>query len=200
MMWMWATCAGTVFVGWWWLFRRFRPPRYSVQKWARTSRLLRRVEVIPLCVPWSVQLDSYTPATCNLDGLYFWWFRLSRMDGRLRFLVEVCPYPFSRLPHNPHGRTGTSGRGVLGRYGANNCPVTVDWSPILGFVRVHDCHLVSKEKRVFYGFCDHPLNTDNAWVEADIRVRIVDDCDGTRYPCPPWLHDILRENSPFSRS
>lgn len=220
----------------WHAFRRFRPPPYTTQKYSRMSLAFTKTHVPALLVPWSVKHASYAPVVIPAaayngehdhhqedtvpsswfrDAFCFvphWWFWTTRADGTLRFLAEVSPVLFSRMPTNPYGRTGCSGRGQLPHLGPNPMVYTVVVSPSSGkCTRV----LYRKEgKLAFRGYLDHPFNTDNAWVEAEVYVTTEPpdaygtsdnpDPDPTRTstrPSPagadivamhPWLVDVLK--------
>ena len=50
---------------------------------------------------------------------------------------------------------------------------------------------------IFCGYVDHPLNTDNAWIEAQIFINEVDmpqDWPYEKEEPEPWLKKILTQS------
>lgn len=169
--------------------RRYRPSRYSTQRFSRRGDYIEKSEVSPLKVPWSVRYESYSPRG-NPHGFFpFWWLYPTFADGRRRCLVEVSPYILTPVPWNPFGRTGVVGKGLFAQYGPNRMTVTVYWSATLGFLKMA---YLGAGRRLHRGYVDHPLNTDNAWVEADIRHVELQDFAGVTEDCEEWLRPYLK--------
>ncbi len=182
----WTSCLATLLVCLW---RRYRPPKYSTQKLSRSSELIERAPIEVLKVPWTVKHMSYAPLGTIDDSCPLWWFYPTIIDGRTRLLIEVSPFTMRSVPSNPFGRTGAVGKGRLKQYGPNHMSLTVFWSRPGG---VHKVCAVKSGLPLYRGYVDHPLNTDNAWVEADIHHVEVHDCFGARESCEEWLQVILR--------
>lgn len=145
--------------------RRYKSPRYSTQRFSRRCDYMQKCQITPLKVPWCVTHKDYRPFGQISKVSPFWWFHLTQIDGCLRFLVEVSPYMFCRVPFNPFGRTGIIGKGLFPRFGPNHMIITIVWSRTFGFLKMV---YLKKGKFLYRGYIDHPMNTDNAWVEADI--------------------------------
>lgn len=183
----------TTAIIYWFFFRRFQPPRYPAQKFSRSGQFLARSAVPPLRVSWSVAFTDYTPIN-NGALTEFWWFRKTKLDGKVRFLIEVSSKIFSKMPVNPYGRTGATGNGLLTRLGPNEITITVMWSRTQGYLRKSN---VAFGKMIFCGYVDHPLNTDNAWIEAQIFINEVDmpqDWPYEKEEPEPWLKKILTQS------
>ena len=181
----------TAFFFYWLFFRRFQTPRYSSQKFSRSNQFLLRSTVPPLKVPWSVPYTDYAPVKYETTD-HPWWFRTTRLDGKVRLLVEVSARLFTKMPINPYGRTGATGKGALLHSGPNKITLTVFWSSTGGYAGESSGKL---GKRIHHGYVDHPLNTDNAWIEAEVFVH--EDFSQTSHggekpECPPWLKKILK--------
>ena len=170
-------------------FRRYRVPRFTTQKFSRRCEYLKKAAVAPLKVPWNVDYQDYNPLGAIKDT-GFWWFYLTRIDGCTRFLIEISPFTFSKVPFNPFGRTGVSGKGVFPHYGPNNMVLTIVWSRSLGFLKI----IFKKKGNILYtGYVDHPLNTDNAWIEANIYYYELQEYPGLKEDCPEWLTAFVKD-------
>lgn len=175
------------------LLLRYRRPLYTTQKFSRTTWYEQKSEVPTLKVPWSVKYDNYTPTlSTRHTSCPFWWFHLTYIDGRPRLLCEVSPYLFRTLPTNPYGRTGITGIGCLSCMGGNTLVCTVLTTLAGKVIKV----LNDKQGHCIYrGYADHPLNTDNAWVEAVVFKNISTlnrhECD-TIPPEWAWLISCLK--------
>ena len=178
--------------------RRYKPPKYSIQKHSRSSLYMQKKSVAPRDVPWVVRLHNYTPIVRENENelCLWWWFRKTRIDGRRRFLLEISPDSFSRMPTNPFGRTGLAGRGKLALTGPNVITMTIIWSKLLGFMRIA---YTKKGEHIYTGYIDHPMNTDNAWIEAEVyifldqdRARATPFIYEDRRP-EPWLMPVINE-------
>jgi len=205
---MWEFVSAAVCLGY--VFRRYKIPRYSTQKFSRRSDYMEKAAVAPLKVPWNVKHDEYNPLG-EVKETNIWWFHLTRVDGGIRFLVEVSPYTFCRVPVNPFGRTGIIGKGLFPHYGPNNMTLTIIYSKTVGFLKL----LYLKQGKFLYtGYLDHPMNTDNAWVEATIYYYELQEYEQQEYEqqeyeqqeyeqqekqkeqkeqCPEWLNTIVTE-------
>lgn len=169
--------------------RRYRVPRYATQKFSRRCEYIKRTAVAPLKVPWSVANKDYDPMG-QIKDTTFWWFNLTHIDGGTRFLIEISPFTFSKVPFNPFGRTGVSGKGMFPHYGPNNMIMTIVWSRFLGFCKII---FAKKGKFLYRGYVDHPFNTDNAWVEADYYYYEVQEYSGLKEDCPEWLTAFVKD-------
>jgi len=177
-----ALCLGYV-------LRRYRMQRYSTQKFSRKCDYMEKTAVLPLMVPWSVKYHDYSPLG-EVNETKFWWFNLTRVDGGIRFLFEVSPYTFRRVPVNPFGRTGVVGKGLFPKYGPNKMILTIVWSKTAGFLKLV---YLKKGKILYTGYLDHPMNTDNAWVEARIYYYELQEYNGIKEQCPKWLSSFVKE-------
>lgn len=167
--------------------RRYKCKNYSTQKYSRRCDYMQKSQVSPLKVPWKVRYDGYDPLGEEDARVSCWWFRLTFVDGRMRFLVEVSPYVFCRAPYNPLGRTGVMGNGLFPQCGPNYMIMTILWSDTLGFLKL----INGKEGvHLYRGYVDHPMNTDNAWVEADIYYVTVGHFSEPIDDCPAWLREF----------
>lgn len=178
-----ALCFGYV------LRRRYKMQRYSTQKFSRRCDYMKKNAVSPLKVPWNVKYHDYNPLG-EVNKKMFWWFHLTRVDGGIRFLIEVSPFMFSRVPVNPFGRTGIVGKGLFPHYGPNNMILTIVWSKTFGFLNIV---YLKKGKLLHMGYLDHPMNTDNAWVEASIYYYELQEYNGIKEQCPEWLYSFVKE-------
>lgn len=174
-----------------WICRRYRSERYFTQKYSRRCDYVKKAKLSALRVPWSVAYPEYKPLGTIGTGS-FWWFNLSYIDGHARFLVEVSPYIFCSVPFNPLGRTGAVGKGVFPHTGVNSIILTIVWSRSLGFLKML---AFQKGTLMYRGYLDHPMNTDNAWVEASIYKFEVQDYSGVTEKCPEWLEMFVKELS-----
>ncbi len=153
--------------------RRYKPPCYSTQKQSRNCKYFRKSPVMPLQVPWKIKMNQYTPEQLNNSNEFsFWWFRNCNIDGKVRLLAEVSPFMFSLVPFNPLGRTGACGKGLFPNYGPNKLILTLVWSRTFGFLRVV---YLKRGEFLYAGYVDHPMNTDNAWYEAEFYSLVVDE-------------------------
>ena len=184
---MWVFVSAALLVGY--VLRRYKTQRYSTQKFSRRCDYMEKTSVAPLKVPWSVKYNDYNP-TGEINDLRFWWFNLTRVDGDIRFLIEVSPYTFCRVPFNPFGRTGVVGKGLFPHCGPNNMILTIVWSKSLGFLKVV---YLKKGKFLYTGYLDHPMNTDNAWVEATIYYFEVQEYPGIKEKIPEWLTTFVKD-------
>jgi hypothetical protein len=150
---------------------------------------VKRTAVQPLRVPWTVKYKDYDPQG-KVKDTSFWWFNLTHIDGSTRFLVEVSPFTFSKVPFNPFGRTGASGKGVFPHHGPNIMIITIVWSRSLGFLKMI---FVKKGTFLYRGYVDHPMNTDNAWVEAVLYYYEVKEYPGLKEDCPEWLTTFVKD-------
>ena len=169
--------------------RRYRCQVYSTQRFSRQCDYMEKTKLAPLKVPWSVKYKGYEPLG-EINESMFWWFNLTSIDGKIRFLFEVSPYTFCRVPFNPFGRTGVIGKGLFPRSGPNNMIITIVWSKTLGFLKML---YLQKGELLYSGYLDHPMNTDNAWVEATVYYFEVEDDHGLKETCPEWLQIFLKE-------
>lgn len=176
-----ALCLGYV-------LRRYKIQRYSTQKFSRRCDYMDKSAVAPLMVPWRVKHNDYNPLG-EVNETKFWWFHLTRVDGGIRFLIEVCPFTFHHVPVNPFGRTGIIGKGLFPHYGPNNMTLTIVWSKTIGFLKLV---YLKKGKFWYTGYLDHPMNTDNAWVEATIYYYELQEYDGITEQCPEWLNSFVK--------
>ncbi|BFZ18401.1 hypothetical protein BsWGS_21439 [Bradybaena similaris] len=96
-------------------------------------------------VPWSVPFPEYKPVYYTsktvldqpawadkediLNGRVPEWNKLDGAVNRCSHLGIYSLDPDTKLPRNPIGRTGISGRGVLGRWGPNHAadPIVTRW-------------------------------------------------------------------------
>ncbi len=177
-----ALCLGYV-------LRRYKIQRYSTQKFSRRCDYMEKTAVAPLKVPWRVKYHDYNPLG-EVNETKFWWFNLTRVDGGIRFLIEVSPYMFCRVPVNPFGRTGIVGKGLFPHYGPNNMILTIVWSKTVGFLKLV---YLKKGTFLYTGYFDHPMNTDNAWIEASIYYYELQEYDGMKEQCPEWLNSFVKE-------
>ena len=173
---MWVFFSAALFVGY--VLRRYKVQRYSTQKFSRRCDCIKKTAVVPLKVPWIVKHNDYNPLGDAKETM-FWWFHLTRVDGSIRFLVEVSPYMFCRVPFNPFGRTGVVGKGLFAYCGPNNITLTIICCKSLGFLKVV---YLKKGKLLYTGYLDHPMNTANAWFEATIYYYEVQE-----EQCPEWI-------------
>ncbi len=170
------------------VLRRYKTQRYSTQKFSRKCDYMEKTSLAPLKVPWNVKYDEYNPMG-EINEATFWWFNITRIDGGMRFLFEVSPYIFRKVPFNPFGRTGVVGKGLFQHFGPNNMVLTIIWSKTLGFLRLV---YLKKGKFLYHGYLDHPMNTDNAWVEATIYYLEVQEYPGIKEECPEWLTTFVK--------
>lgn len=184
---MWVFVSAALFVGY--ILRRYKAVIYSTQKHSRRCDYIKKNAVVPLKVPWTVRYNDYSPIG-EINETMFWWFHLTRVDGGIRFLVEVSPYTFCRVPFNPLGRTGAVGKGLFPHYGPNNMTLTIVWSKYSGFLKYIP---FKKGKFLYMGYLDHPMNTDNAWIEAIIYYYEVQEYIGLKEECPEWLIAFVKE-------
>ena len=96
---------------------------------------------------------------------------------------------FSRVPMNPMVRTGYSGMGLFPKYGPNQMIVTLVYSKTFGFLRAvytkrGDC--------IYRGYIDHPMNTDNAWYEAEVYSVITDESPIEDDKEEDWVRSLAR--------
>lgn len=186
---MWLVVSATLCLCY--VLRRYRNNQYFTQRFSRKCDYIQKAAVAPLKVPWGVKYCDYRPLG-EIKETLFWWFNLTRVDGTVRFLIEVSPYTFCRVPVNPLGRTGVVGKGLLPHYGPNRMTLTILWSKTLGFLKV----VYSKKGTLlFTGYLDHAMNTDNAWIEATIYLYEVVDYPGKTEVCPEWLISFVKELS-----
>ena len=185
---MWVFVSAALFTGY--ILRRFKTQRYSTQKFSRRCDYMEKTAVPPLKVPWMIKYNDYNPLGEMNEMIWFWWFNLTRVDGCIRLLVEVSPYTFSRVPFNPFGRTGVLGKGLFPHFGPNNMILTIIWSKSLGFVKMV---YLKKGNFLYTGYLDHPMNTDNAWVEASIYFYEVQEFTGIQEQCPEWLTVFVKK-------
>jgi hypothetical protein len=180
--------------------RRFKRPLYPMQKFSRSRQYFKKAEVLPLRVPWTVRYSDYAPVeTERTDQPLPWWFRASRADGRRRFLCETSAFLFARVPYNPYGRTGASGRGVLKHWGPNRITVVVfmNRDNHMGRVSVaYDVVPVSGARLLHAGYVDHPANTDNAWLEGCVYVDLSRLEGGDVREEYPWLVPMITYSTP----
>ena len=171
------------------LLRRYRSQKYSTQKFSRRCDYMEKSQLSPLKVSWNVKYEEYKPKG-RIDETRLWWFDLTRVDGKIRFLVEVSPYIFCRVPYNPFGRTGVVGKGLFPRTGPHNMTMTIIWSRTLGFLKLA---YIKKGKLLYMGYLDHPMNTDNAWIDAAIYLFDVQEFSGVPEECPEWLATFVKD-------
>ena len=172
------------------IYRRYRLQRYSTQTFSRRSDLIEKAQLPPLKIPWNVKYPDYKPLG-EISETRFWWLDLTFIDGRMRFLIEVSPFTFCRVPFNPFGRTGVQGKGLLPYFGPNSMIITIFWSPNKGFLKM----IYLKRGCLLYrGYLDHPMNTDNAWIEASIySLEVQDFPESFAEECPDWLESITKK-------
>jgi hypothetical protein len=154
------------------LKRRYKAPRYTTQKFSRSCKYLVKTDIMTLKVPWHVQVLDYTPQGSTADSFTWWWFDTTYIDGKKKFLIEVSPVTFSRVPINPMGRTGYSGMGLFPKYGPTHMIMTLVYSKTFGFLRAV---YTKRGDLIYQGYIDHPMNTDNAWYEAEVYSVITDE-------------------------
>lgn len=171
------------------LTRRYRAPRYYTQKFSRSCKYLDKTKIMTLKVPWHVKFSDYAPQGSITDKLTCWWFDRTDIDGKERFLIEVSPVTFSKVPINPMGRTGYSGMGLFPKYGPNKMIVTLVYSKTFGFLRA----VYTKRGHLIYeGYIDHPMNTDNAWYEAEVYRVITDEAPIEDDKEEDWVHGLAQ--------
>ena len=168
--------------------RAFRVPRHFAQRYSRDDWMQQRSRVRASLVPWRVRHPDYRPVISGAPAADFWWFRRTFADGTCRFLFEVSPKTFALMPTNPYGRTGCRGLGKLKRPGGNFVRFTVIRSPLQSFIRLVED---GGGFQIYTGYIDHPLNTDNAWLEGTVSVRYVEGEYFSSEFCEPWLRSIL---------
>lgn len=182
------------------LVRRYKLPKYSIQKFSRCTSLINRTIIPPLRVPWKVKFDNYDPVRTERHEFHFWWFKLCFTDGRTRLLCETSAFLFARVPYNPFGRTGVSGRGIFKYWGPNRFDVVVytNKNNHIGIVKkfYHKVKTLRNYSLIHSGYIDHPANTDNAWFEGNIyacrKHDLVEDIRGDY----PWLVDMFKYSTP----
>lgn len=185
--------------------RYYKPPPYTLQSRARRDVCSPRSKFMGLYTPWSVDFLTYKPTTFppSDDSVrLFWWLQPTFIDSRLRLLCEVCPSFFSHQPKNPYGRTGLCGRGRLKDFGPNwlvmyvhqltnthEYQVQTSWCQSFLTVLQH-------RNYTYRGYIDHPMNTDNAWVETvicpckhDLKTQNILTKEQLMAEYP-WLHDV----------
>jgi hypothetical protein len=170
-------------------FRRYKTQNYATQKFSRRNDYMRKTEFSPLKVNWNVKFEDYKPLG-KIRVTRFWWFDRTNIDGKKRLLIEVSPYTFCCAPFNPFGRTGIIGEGLFPHTGPNYQIFTIVWSRTLGFLKMMH---VRKGNFFSQGYLDHPLNTDNAWIEADIYHLEVQEFVGHPETCPEWLQTSFQQ-------
>lgn len=187
----WAAITAMALTTFWYVVRRYRTPSYHTHKFSRNTMYMNKSLISPLKVSWLVKFEDYRPlgSPCEQKNLS-WWFQTTRVDGRTRFLVEVSPHSFSFVPINPIGRTGVIGKGLFPKLGPNNICITVVWSRKQGLLNMA---YVKEGKHVYTGYLDHPLNTDHAWVEADVYLRFSE--SEVKEECADWLVSFIDENT-----
>ena len=168
--------------------RAFRVPRHFAQRYSRDDWMQQRSRVRASLVPWRVRHPDYRPVISGAPAADFWWFRRTFADGTCRFLFEVSPRTFALMPTNPYGRTGCRGLGKLKHLGGNFVRFTVVRSPLQSFIRLVED---GGGFQIYRGYIDHPLNTDNAWLEGTVSVRFVEGEYFSSEFCEPWLRSIL---------
>ena len=190
---MWIVVSVIVISFYFW--RKYKPQKYSTQKYSRWCDYIEKTQLTPLKVPWNVHYEDYTPLG-EIDENYIWWFNLTFIDGRARFLIEVSPYTFRGVPVNPLGRTGVIGRGLFSHSGPYSVLITISWSKISGFLSMS---FTKGDNFLYRGYLDHPMNTDNAWMEATIYYTVKDtqlqDTPVFIDRCPEWLKMFVKEVS-----
>lgn len=116
-----------------------------------------RLSVPDSLVPWEVEWSSYAPIEWTHPSVLKQpvWADLadpSQIVGlRLRLSHEISPLLINRAgrPMNPMGRTGTSGRGLLGKWGPNQAadPMVVRAIPIAGAPANYRYQLVAIQRK-----------------------------------------------------
>jgi hypothetical protein len=191
-----TTCSLAV----WFLLRKYEPPKYSIQKFSRSNRLFHKTKILPLRVPWTVKFNNYDPIRTEKNTFQPWWFKLCFTDGKTRLLCETSAFLFAYVPHNPHGRTGASGRGILKYWGPNRIDVVVFMNKTnhIGMVNVFYHEVTTSFDLVHSGYIDHPANTDNAWLEGNIYVSKKHDLVEDVREDFPWLVELFKFSTPPS--
>lgn len=102
----------------------------------RNSKYAKAIQRLPVSdeqISWSVEWDDYQPpffespvlegkpwADPPIDDSSF-KPKFNSLDGNVNRVSYVGKYQVvNNLPLNPFGRTGITGRGILGRYGPNH--------------------------------------------------------------------------------
>ncbi|XP_065663840.1 ADP-ribose pyrophosphatase, mitochondrial isoform X5 [Hydra vulgaris] len=106
---------------------------------------LKRFSVSDDLVDWNKKFDSYAPvcytaesvkkmpvwADPDLDDPAFKEIKFNELDGKVNRISHMGKYEImsNGAPRNPMGRTGISGRGLLGRWGPNHAadPIVTRW-------------------------------------------------------------------------
>lgn len=103
---------------------------------------IKRFTVPDELVPWEVKFDTYQPPFFESPGIIDKpWAdpkihdpefqpKFNAMDGDVNRVSHIGPYKVvNGMPLNPFGRTGISGRGILGRFGVNHAadPIVSTW-------------------------------------------------------------------------
>jgi len=104
-----------------------------------------RFKVSDVFVPWMKMCPDYNPVEYDAPSVKagpVWAddpakladgeIAFNTLDGKINRVSHVCEYlidVISNMPMNPKGRTGMTGRGLLGRYGPNHAadPIVTRW-------------------------------------------------------------------------
>lgn len=106
------------------------------------ARTIQRFAVPDESVSWSVEFENYNPHFYEAPGIQGKpWAdpkfddptfepKYNELDGQVNRVSHIGSYQvIHKLPLNPFGRTGITGRGILGRYGVNHAadPIVSTW-------------------------------------------------------------------------
>jgi ADP-ribose pyrophosphatase len=106
------------------------------------ARTIQRFAVPDESIAWSVEFEGYAPHFYEAPGIQgkpwadpvfddsLFKPKFNELDGQVNRVSHIGSYQVvDKLPLNPFGRTGITGRGILGRYGVNHAadPIVSTW-------------------------------------------------------------------------
>lgn len=156
-----------------------------------------RTPVPDAFAPWYVQWSSYSPMEYTnpkflLDGAHRPSFADPPHAKRVQFncydsygvnrVSHVCYYPidnFTGRPYNPIGRTGVSGRGVLGRWGPNHAADALVYRFQNGHLQVITIRGKYRGRRALPGGM---VNRHESFKDASFRELIEETMSRTSWP------------------